>query len=131
MPHQVRTLKLGRDTAERKALLRGLVRSLLLRGRIQTTEAKARLARPVAERMITLGRQALSALEQGETPENRARALHYRRLAFAFLQDDRVVQKVFGELAPKYKGRPGGYTRILKVGHRPGDAAPIALLELV
>ena len=131
MPHQVRKHKLGRPTGQRMALFRGLTRSLVLHERIRTTEAKARAVRPVAERFLTWGRQALATLESGDTSENRARALHYRRMAFAFIQDDRVVSKVFKELAARYKQRPGGYTRILKVGFRPGDAAPMVLLELV
>lgn len=131
MPHQVVKHKLGRPTGQRKALFRGLTRSLVLHERIQTTEAKAKAVRPVAEGFLALGCRALRALEAGDTPENRARALHYRRMAFAFIQDDGVVRKVFQELAPRYKERPGGYTRILKVGFRKGDAAPMALLELV
>jgi large subunit ribosomal protein L17 len=131
MPHQVRTHKLSRPTDERTALFRSLTRSVILHGRIQTTESKARAVRPVVERVITLGRRAQQALEQGDTPQNRARALHYRRLAFAFIQDDDVLRRVFSELALRYKTRPGGYTRIVKLGYRKGDAAPIALLELV
>jgi large subunit ribosomal protein L17 len=131
MPHQVRKHKLGRPTAQRQALFRGLTRSLVLEERIQTTEAKAKAVRPVAERFLALGCRALRAQEAGDTPESRARALHYRRMAFSFIQDNRVVGKVFGELAQRFKERPGGYTRILKVGTRKGDAAPLALLELV
>jgi large subunit ribosomal protein L17 len=131
MPHQVRNHKLGRPTGQRIALFRSLTRSLVLHERIQTTQAKAKAVRPVAERFLAMGCRAQRALETGDTPENRARALHYRRLAFAFIQDNQVVGKVFGELALRYKERPGGYTRILKVGFRKGDAAPMALLEMV
>ena len=70
-------------------------------------------------------------MDEGDTPENRARAVHCRRMAFAFVQDKAVITKVFEELAQRYKERPGGYTRIMKVGYRVGDAAPISLIELV
>ena len=131
MPHQRGTHKLSRSSGQRKALLRGLARSLVLYERIRTTEAKAKAARPKAERLLTWGRRALIVMEQGETPENRARALHLRRMAFAFIQDNEVISKVFGELATRYRDRPGGYTRILKVGQRRSDAASMVLLEFV
>ena len=131
MRHQIGTKKLSRPSGQRKALFKGLARSLILHERIMTTEAKAKALRPVAERFIAWGCRAARALDQGDTPENRARAVHCRRMAYAFLQDNAVIRKVFEELAPRYKERPGGYTRILKVGFRKGDAAPIALIELV
>lgn len=131
MPHQIKNRKLGRNTGQRRALFKGLTRSLILHGRIQTTEARAKALRPVAERFISWGCRAARAMAEGDTPENRARAVHCRRMAFAFVQDNAVITKVFEELAEKYKERPGGYTRIMKVGYRPGDAAPVALIELV
>ena len=131
MRHQIATKKLSRTSGQRKALFKGLARSLILHERITTTEAKAKALRPVAERFIAWGCRAARALDQGDTPENRARAVHCRRMAYAFVQDNAVIRKVFEELAPRYKERPGGYTRILKVGFRKGDAAPIALIELV
>ena len=131
MRHQVAKHKLGRPSGHRKALFRGLTRSLVIHERIRTTAAKAQAVRPIAEGLLSLGCRALRAIEAGDTPENRARAVHYRRMAFAFIQDDTVLRKVFGELAQRYKERPGGYTRILKLGYRKGDAAPISLLELV
>ena len=131
MPHQVRKHKFGRPTAQRQALFRGLTRSLVIHERIRTTEAKAKAVRPVVERFLALGCRAARVLEAGDTPQSRSKALHYRRMAFAFIQDDGVVGKLFGELALRYKERPGGYTRILKVGFRKGDAAPMALIELV
>ena len=131
MPHQIKNRKLGRNTGQRKALFKGLTRSLILHGRIQTTEARAKALRPVAERFISWGCRAARAMDGEDTPDNRARAVHCRRMAFAFVQDNEVITKVFEELAPKYKERPGGYTRIMKVGYRPGDAAPVALIELV
>ena len=131
MPHQRRLRKLRRPSGQRKALFRGLIRSLLLHERIRTTEAKAKAVRPLAERMVTLGRRAQQALEQGDTRENRIRALHYRRMALAYLPDVGVIRKLFDELAPRYRERDGGYTRILKLGNRMGDAAPVVLVEFV
>ena len=131
MPHQSHIKKLGRASGGRKALLKGLTRSLILHGRIQTTEARAKALRPVAERFISWGCRAARAMDEGDTPENRARAVHCRRMSFAFVQDNTVITKVFEELAQRYKERPGGYTRIMKVGYRPGDAAPVSLIELV
>ena len=131
MPHQRHLRKLRRPSGPRKALFRGLIRSLFLHERIRTTEAKAKAVRPLAERMVTLGRRAQQALEQGDTLENRARALHYRRMALAYLPDDGVIRKLFEDLAPRYRDRDGGYTRILKLGNRMGDAAPVVLVEFV
>jgi large subunit ribosomal protein L17 len=113
------------------ALLKGLTRSLLIHERITTTEARAKALRPVVERMITWGTRAARAMDQGETMENRVRAVHCRRMAYAFVQDNAVIRKVFNDLAPRYKERPGGYTRIYKIGYRVGDAAPMAMIELV
>ncbi len=131
MANLIGTKKLGRNSGQRKALVKGLTRSLILHGRITTTEAKAKALRPIAERFIAWGCRAARAMDEGDTPDNRARAVHCRRMAFAFVQDNAVIKKVFEELAPRYKERPGGYTRILKVGFRRGDAAPTALIELV
>ena len=131
MPHQSARHKLGRNTGQRKALLKSLVRSLILHERITTTDARAKALRPEAERFIAWGCRAARALEGGDSVENRARAVHCRRMAYAFIQDNAIIRKVFNELAPRYKDRNGGYTRILKTGFRPGDAAPTALVELV
>lgn len=103
----------------------------MLHERITTTVPKAKAVKPIAEQLITLGKRAQAALQAGETPESKAKAVHLRRQAYAFLPDHEVVQKVFGELAPRFKDRPGGYVRLLKLGYRPGDAAPIAMLQLV
>ena len=108
--------KLGRDSAHRKAMLRNLVTDLLREGRIQTTEFRAKEARRQAEKMITLGKRG---------------DLHARRQAMAYIYDESVVTKLFEEIAPKYADRPGGYTRILKLGPRRGDAAEVVFLELV
>ena len=116
MRHRVTGRQFGRAGAPRKALFRSLVTELLKRERIQTTLAKAREVRPIAERMVTLGK---------------AGSLHDRRRAAAFINEGEVVGKVFGDLAERYSQRAGGYTRITKLGPRKGDAAEMALLELV
>lgn len=108
--------KLGRKTAHRKAMLRNLVTDLLREGRIQTTECRAKEARRQAEKMITLGKRG---------------DLHARRQALAYIYDESVVTKLFEEIAPKYEDRQGGYTRILKLGPRRGDASEVVFLELV
>ncbi len=110
------TRKLGKATDNRMAMLRNLVTSLLENGKIETTLAKAKEVRSLAEKMITLGKD---------------NTLHSRRQALAFITKEDVVTKVFAEIAPKYAERNGGYTRILKVGPRRGDAAEMAIIELV
>ncbi|MGQ9802141.1 MAG: 50S ribosomal protein L17 [Candidatus Saccharicenans sp.] len=116
MRHRVKRYQLRRNTSHRRALLRNLVTSLLEKERIKTTLAKAKAARPVAEKMITLARK---------------NNLAARRLALAYLTKEAAVQKLFAELGPRFKERPGGYTRIVKIGPRSGDGAPMALLELL
>ncbi len=116
MRHKVSGRKLGRSTAHRRALYRNLVTDLLGYEKIITTEAKAKEVRGLAEKMITLGKKG---------------GLHSRRQALSFIIDKSVVEKVFAELAPKYAERPGGYTRIVKLGPRLGDGAPMVQLELV
>ncbi|EHM37218.1 50S ribosomal protein L17 [Anaeroglobus geminatus] len=108
--------KLGRDSSARKALLRGIVTSLFRYERIETTEAKAKELRKIAEKMLTLAKRG---------------DLHARRQALAYMMDKDVVKKLFDEVAPKYKDRQGGYTRIIKTGVRQGDAAPMVIIELV
>src|SRR5215216_6681412 len=116
MRHQRAGKKLGRDAAHRKALYSNLTGALIEHGRIKTTVTKAKAVKPVAEQMITLARRG---------------DLHARRQAVAFLRSKDVVHKLFTEIAPRFKDRPGGYTRIVKIGPRPGDAAEMAYLELV
>jgi large subunit ribosomal protein L17 len=116
MRHRVAGRKLSRSSSHRKALYRNLVTDLLRHEKIVTTEAKAKEARPLAEKVITLGKDG---------------SLHARRLALSSVGDKKVVDKVFTELAPRYANRPGGYTRLLKLGFRAGDSAPMAQLELV
>ena len=116
MRHQRSGKKLGRDSAHRKALFANLTSSLIEHGRIRTTETKAKAVRPIAEKMITLGREG---------------SIHARRQALAYLRTQETVHKLFSEVAPRFKDRPGGYTRIVKLGPRWGDSAEMAYLELV
>ncbi len=116
MRHRKAGWKLSRPTDQRLALYRNLVKELLDHERIVTTEAKARAVKPIVEKVITLGKGA---------------SLHARRQALALLADEEVVDKVFTQLAKRYAERPGGYTRMVKLGPRLGDGAPQALLELV
>ena len=110
------TRKLNLPTDQRMALLRNLVTSLLENGRIETTLTRAKETRSLAEKMITLGK---------------TNTLHSRRQALAFITKEDVVKKLFDEIAPKYAERNGGYTRVIKAGPRRGDAAPMAIVELV
>jgi large subunit ribosomal protein L17 len=116
MRHRKAGKKLSRKTSHRKALMRNLVTELLRHGRIRTTLAKAKAMRSPAEKMITLGKRG---------------DLHARRQALSFIQSKDVVHELFDTIAAKYAEREGGYTRILKLGLRKGDAAPMAIIELV
>jgi large subunit ribosomal protein L17 len=116
MRHLVKGRKLRRTTAHRTALLRNLVTSFIEKERIQTTLAKAKETRPLAEKMITLAKTD---------------SLHARRRALAVLTKEAAVTKLFGEVAPRFRERPGGYTRIVKTGLRMGDGAQMAFLELI
>lgn len=108
--------KLGRTGGQRKALLRGLVASVLIHGKIETTAGKAKAAKPLVDKMVTLGKRG---------------DLHARRQAAAYLANPDAVRKLFEEVAPNYTDRNGGYTRLLKLPPRQGDGAPMAILELV
>ena len=110
------TRKLGRPTAHRNAMLRGMVTYLLENGQIETTLTRAKEVRSMTEKMITLGKK---------------NTLASRRAALAYITKEDVVKKLFDEIAPKYADRQGGYTRIIKVGPRRGDAAETAIIELV
>jgi large subunit ribosomal protein L17 len=116
MRHAVKSRRFDRPTDQRLALFRGLVTDLLKYEQIKTTEAKAKSVRGLAEKMITLGKSG---------------SLASRRRALAYIYDKDTVGKVFDELAERYADRPGGYTRIIKMGPRLGDGAPIVMLELV
>jgi large subunit ribosomal protein L17 len=116
MRHKKDGRKLGRDPAHRKALYANLTAALIEHGRIRTTEAKAKEVRSIAEEMITLGKRG---------------DVHAHRLAVAFLRSKPVAHTLFAEVAPRFADRPGGYTRVVKIGPRQGDSAPMAYLELV
>ena len=116
MRHRKSGTHLGRTSAHRKAMFRNMVTSLLDQERIETTDAKAKQIRRLADRMISLGKRG---------------DLHARRQALSVIRNRDVTAKVFGELAERYRERPGGYTRVMKVGSRAGDAAPVSIVELV
>ena len=116
MRHRRAGKKLGRDSAHRKALYSNLAGALIEHGRIKTTQAKAKAVKPFAEQMITLGKRG---------------DLHARRLALAELRSQDVVHQLFADVAPRFADRAGGYTRIVKLGPRLGDAAEMVYLELV
>ena len=116
MRHKVKGRKLGKEADHRKLMLKNLVCSLVEHGRINTTVAKAKEIRGVAERVITYAKKG---------------GVHHRRLAFKVLKNRTLVKKVFDEIAPKYATVEGGYTRVLKNGFRKGDCAPMAIIEFV
>ena len=116
MRHQKKTIKLGRTAAHRKALLANQVCSLIEHQRIKTTLAKAKAVRPLAERMVTLGKNG---------------SLHARRTAFATLRQKDAVKKLFNDIAPRSTDRNGGYTRIVRLGQRKSDSAQMAFIEWV
>ena len=116
MNHRKTGRKHSRSGSHRKALLRNMVTSLLEHEQIRTTDAKAKELRGVTDRMITLGKRG---------------TLHARRQALQTIRSKDVASKLFDELADRYRERPGGYTRVIKLGQRPGDAAPMSIIELV
>jgi large subunit ribosomal protein L17 len=116
MRHRITGRRLGRSSGHRRALYRNLVTDLLGYEKITTTEAKAKEVRSLADKMITLGKKG---------------GLHARRQALAFVLDEKTVEKVFSDIAPRYAERNGGYTRLVKLGPRLGDGAPMVRLELV
>ncbi|PKR57264.1 50S ribosomal protein L17 [Thalassospira lohafexi] len=116
MRHGMHGRKLNRTSSHRKAMFANMAVSLLTHEQIKTTLPKAKDLRPYVEKLITLGKRG---------------DLHARRQAISILRDDKIVAKLFGEIAERYKERSGGYTRVLKAGFRYGDAAPVAVIELV
>ncbi len=139
MRHRVSGRRLGRDTAHRKALRKNLIAELITHEQVLTTEAKARMLRPAAEKIITMAKRGLVKGEQDP-----ANTIHARRLVAARIarfrqavdddgdvEDVDVVKKLFDDIAPRFADRPGGYTRMVKIGKRSGDNADMALLMLV
>jgi len=116
MRHLKKGRKLGSDASHTKAMLRSLAIALFTNERMKTTEARAKEVRPLVDKIITWGKKG---------------DVHSRRLAMAELGDKELVHKIFADIAPRFEGREGGYTRILKLGPRKGDAAPMVIMELV
>ncbi|MDB4982015.1 MAG: ribosomal protein [Myxococcales bacterium] len=134
MRHRVAGLTLSRTSAHRQALFSNLVAALLTNERIRTTDAKAKETRRLAERTITWARRVGDILVKKpdrRSSEESARVVHAVRMAKRVVRDRGAVMKLFDELAPRFASRRGGYTRIMKLGQRPGDAAPMSLLELM
>jgi large subunit ribosomal protein L17 len=116
MRHRAKGRQLSRTSSHKRAMLNNMATSLFVHGRVITTEAKAKELRPFAERLITLARRG---------------DLHARRLVQRRIKDRETLSRLFGEIGPRFASRPGGYTRILKLGHRPGDGADVARIELL
>jgi large subunit ribosomal protein L17 len=134
MRHRVAGLTLSRPSAHRQALFSNLVAALLTNESIRTTDAKAKETRRLAERTITWARRVgdvLAKKPDRRSSEESARVVHAVRMARRVVRDRGAVLKLFDEIAPRYLARRGGYTRIVKLGQRPGDAAPMSLLELI
>jgi large subunit ribosomal protein L17 len=125
MRHRVSHRKLGRVTEHRIAMLRNQAQALLRFERIETTMPRAKELRPFVERIITIAKRGIAGGEAN------GRTLHARRLVLRDIHDREVVSKLFDTLAPRFEGRPGGYTRILRLGYRRGDSAEVAQIELV
>ena len=125
MRHRTSHRKLGRVTEHRISMLRNQATALIRHERIETTMPRAKELRPFVERIITLAKRGVAAGDAN------GKALHARRLVLRDVQDKDVVSKLFDTIAPRFEGRPGGYTRILKLGYRKGDSAEVAQIELV
>ena len=121
MRHRVAGRRLKRSSSHRQALFKNLITELFRHRRITTTEAKAKAVRPEAEKLITVAKRSMDAESD----------VHARRRVLRTITDKEVMQQLFETIAPEYKNRPGGYTRIIKLGPRQGDAAPMAIIELV
>ena len=135
MRHLKSGRRLGRNSAHRKAMYRNMATSLLIHGRIETTEAKAKELRSVVEKLITLGKRVppseLVTLTGEELTSAKAARVHAIRLARTQVVDRAALDLLFNEYSERYQGRPGGYTRIMKANFRPGDNAPMVFIELV
>ena len=130
MRHRKKTVKLQRRKDHREALLKNLCKSLIEHRRIKTTLAKAKALRPVAEKLLTLGKKAITAKGK-DARQTSAMGVHYRRMAYRTLQNETLVKKLVDEIATASLDRPGGYTRITKLGQRMSDSAPMAFIEWV
>ncbi len=139
MRHRLHGRRLSRDSAHRKALRKNMISDLITHEQIVTTQAKARMLRPAAEKVITLAKRGVASGVENPASEVHARRLASTRVArYRTVEDEDgsdydidVVQKLFSEIAPRYANRPGGYTRMIKIGKRPGDNAEMAVLMLV
>lgn len=132
MRHRKNGRRLGRNGSHRKAMLRNMVTSLLKHGTIKTTETRAKEVRRWAERLITLGKKALPGANAGASEESlQQRRLHLFRQVLRVVREQSVAKAVMDEYAPRFESRPGGYTRMIKLGPRQGDNAPMTILEFV
>jgi large subunit ribosomal protein L17 len=135
MRHLKSGRKLGMSPTHRKAMFRNMVTSLMLHGRIRTTESRAKELRRIADKLITLGKRVppseLSSLQGDELVAARAQRVHAIRQARRWVNDRDALDKIFNEYAERFEGRAGGYTRLAKLGFRPGDNAPMNIVELV
>lgn len=133
MRHRKKDKKLGRKSPHRHALFNNLVTALLTHGRIETTEAKAKMLRSFADKTITWGTSVTALIAKGDkaTPAEKAQILHARRQARLTVKTQGAMERLFGEIGPHFATRKGGYTRVLKTRVRKGDAAPMAFVELV
>lgn len=139
MRHRVKGRRLGRDSAHRKSLRKNMIAELICHEQVLTTEAKARMLRPAAEKVITLAKRGLVNGADNPAAEVHARRLAANRVARfrtiededGYIEDVDVVKRLFEEIAPRYADRPGGYTRLVKIGKRSGDNADMAMLMLV
>lgn len=137
MRHRVSGRRLGRDMAHRKALRKNMIAELLIHEEILTTEAKAKMLRPATEKIITLAKRGLAKNDPAQTVHARrlaaARIARYREVEdeAGFVEEVDVVKKLFDDIAPRYADRPGGYTRVVKIGKRSGDNADMAMIMLV
>ncbi len=139
MRHRLHGRRLSRDSAHRKALRKNMISDLITHEQILTTQAKARMLRPAAEKVITLAKRGVASGVENPAAEVHARRLASTRVArYRTVEDEDgsdydidIVQKLFSEIAPRYANRPGGYTRMIKIGKRPGDNAEMAVLMLV
>ena len=136
MRHRKSGRKFGMDSSERGAMISNMVTSLMLHGQIRTTLAKAKELRRFAEQVITLGKKAptaaqIEALSGAAKQQAAARRVHLIRRSTLVLENEAAVAKVFGEYAERFRTRPGGYTRVVKAGKRPGDRSDMAIIQLV